>query len=150
MKTSQINPKYIAWLSADDMHEASKKWLSELYFTADEHLFFQDLVKTYTLLLVNTETFSNTVEIIDALNRSQKRNNELIEIIKTHENDLEVIVDDINQPKEESAYKSEHRELANIMSDFYQEYTSLKSQLFHIIKNVIKKDKQERLLDNKH
>jgi len=149
MKTLQINPKYIEWLSADEMHEASRKWLSELKFIADEHLFFQDLVKTYTLLPVNSEEFSDTVEIVDALNKSQRRNNELIEIVKTHENDLEVIVNNINQPKEESAYKSEHRGLIVVMSDFFEEYGSLKSQLFQIIKDLIKKDKQQRLLENK-
>lgn len=143
------NVKYIEWISADEMHEASKKWLSELKFIADEHLFFQDLIKTYTLQILNTEEFSDTLEITDALNRSQKRNNELIEAIKTHENDLEVMVDGIDQPNEEARYKKEHKGLVLIVGDFYKEYTTLKTQLFKIIKNVIKKGKQERLLDKK-
>ena len=149
MKAIQINPKYIEWISADEMHEASKKWLSELQFIADEHLFFQDLVKTYRLQLLNTDEFSDTVEIIDVLNRSQKRNNELIKIVRDHENGLEIMVDGINQPKEESTYKSDHKQLVETMSEFYKEYTDLKTQLFQVIKSGIKKEKQEHLLDNK-
>ena len=149
MKTIQINTKYIEWISAEEMHEGSKKWLSELQFMADEHLFFQDLVKTYTLQLLNTEEFSDTVEIIDVLNRSQKRNNELIELVKYHEKGLKIMVDGIDQPKEESAYKSDHKQLVITMSEFYKEFTDLKTQLFQIIKSSIKKDKQERLLGNK-
>lgn len=149
MKTIQINPKYIEWISAEEMHEASKKWLSELLFIADEHLFFKDLVKTYTSQLLNTEEFTDTVEIIDILNNSQKRNNELIKIVQKHENDLEIMLDGINQTKDETTYKKEHKELVKTMSDFYKEYTSIKTQLFEITKQAIKKDKEERLQDEK-
>jgi hypothetical protein len=149
MKTIQINTKYIEWISAEEMHEASKKWLSELLFIADEHLFFQDLVKTYTLQLLNSEEFSDTVEIIDVLNRSQKLNNELIELVRDHEKGLEIMVDGVNEPKEESVYKIEHKQLVKTMSEFYKEFTDLKTQLFQITKSAIKKDKEERLLDKK-
>ncbi len=112
-------------------------------------MFFQDLVKTYTLQLLNSKEFSDTVEIIDVLNRSQKQNNELIEIIRDHERGLEIMVDGVDQPKEESVYKSEHKQLVETMSEYYKDYTAIKEQLFQVIKSAIKKDKEERLLDKK-
>lgn len=149
MKMIEINPEYIEWISAEEMHGNSKKWLSELQFIVDEHLFFQDLVKTYTPQLLNTEELSDTVEIIDVLNRSQKRNNELIEMVKNHEKKLEIMVDGIDEPKEESAYKSEHKQLIETMSGFYKEYTTIKEQLFQVIKSAIKKEKEERAIDER-
>ncbi len=149
MKTIQTQANYVEWLSADQMHEASKEWLSELKFIKDEHLFFEDLIKSYTLQLISPEKFSNNKEIIDALNRSQKKNNFFIEAVKIHENELKIMVDGINQLREEEAYKKEHRGLIIEISEFKKNYISLKMQLFDILKTIKKEEKQRRLLDRR-
>ncbi len=41
METQHTSSKYVEWLSAEQMHLASKEWLSELLFIKDEHLFFE-------------------------------------------------------------------------------------------------------------
>jgi len=147
MKKSQL--KYIEWLDTDEMHEASKEWLSELNFIKDEHLFFEDLVTQFTSQLLAFGNFSNNKEIVDAINRSQKRNNTLIEAIKIHENELQVMVDGIDQLEEEKAYTKEHSDLIIATTDFLKEYRTLKTQLFDIIKNIKKEDKNRHLLDRK-
>jgi|GEM_PF-301040 len=149
MTTTQMNTKYVEWFSADEMHKHAQGWLSELEFVKDEHLFFEDLVKTYTLQLIETKKFSENKEIIDAINRSQKRNHLLIEAIKVHSNELEIMVDGIDQPKEEESYKKEHRNLIILVSDFLKEYRTLKSQLFSLFEDILKKEKQQRLLDKR-
>ena len=101
--------KYAEWISAEQMHEDSKEWLSELLFIKDEHLFFDDLIKSFTLQLLEPEKFSDNIEIIDILNKSEKRNNLLIEAIRVHENDLQIIVDGVNQLNEEKVYKKSHQ-----------------------------------------
>jgi hypothetical protein len=131
------------------MHEASKEWLSELNFIKDEHLFFEDLVTQFTSQLLAFDNFSNNKEIVDAINRSQKRNNTLIEAIKIHENELQVMVDGIDQLEEEKAYTKEHSDLIIATTDFLKEYRTLKTQLFDIIKNIKKEDKNRHLLDRK-
>jgi hypothetical protein len=147
MKKSQL--KYIEWLDTDEMHEASKEWLSELNFIKDEHLFFEDLVTQFTSQLLAFDNFSNNKEIVDAINRSQKRNNTLIEAIKIHENELQLMVDGIDQLEEEKAYTKEHSDLIIATTDFLKEYRTLKTQLFDIIKNIKKEDKNRHLLDRK-
>lgn len=147
MKTTQAHAKMVEWLSADDMHEASKLWLSELRFAKDEYAFFDDLVKSYTLQLIDTKHFPESQKIIDGLIKIEKKTDLLIEAIKTHENELEIMVDAINQPKEEEAYKREHRNLIVIMSEFQKEYRTFKTKLFKLIKTVIKEGKQKRLLE---
>ena len=149
MKTTHTNSKYVEWLSAEEMHEASKEWLSELLFIKDEHLFFEDLIKSYTLQLIEPEKFSDNKEVIDILNRSQKRNNLLIEAIKVHENELQIIVDGVNQLKEEKAYRNSHQGLIKEIKEFQTNYRNLKTQLFDIIKSIKKEDKRNHLLDNK-
>ncbi len=149
MKTIQTQANYVEWLSADQMHEASKEWLSELRFIKDEHLFFEDLIKSFTLQLISPEKFSHNKEIIDAINRSQKKNNFFIEAVKVHENKLEIMVDGVNQLKEEEAYKKEHRDLIIKISEFKKNYRILKTQLFDILKTIKKEEKQRRLIDRR-
>lgn len=149
MKTIQTQVKYVEWLSAEEMHDASKEWLSELRFIKDEHLFFEDLITTYTSLIIESGKFSDTTEIADAINKSEKQNNLLIEAVKVHENKLQIMVDGIDQLKEEKAYTKEHSDLIIAISDFLKEYKSLKTQLFDIIKSIKKEDKFRHMIDKK-
>jgi hypothetical protein len=149
METTQTNPKYVEWLSAEEMHKGSKEWLSQLEFIKDEHLFFEDLIKTYTLQLLLPKKFAHNKQVIDALNESQKRNDLLIEAVKIHKNELQIMVDGINQIKKEEAYKKDHTVLIIEFSNFLKHYRSLKLELFGIIKNIKKEGKARRLLDRK-
>jgi len=149
MKTIQTHARYVEWLSAEEMHKGSKEWLSELEFVKDEHLFFEDLVKTFILQLIQPEKFANNKEIIDALNKSKKRNNLLIEAIRLHESALHIMVDGIDQLNEEEAYKKEHRGLIIKISEFLKHYRTLKMQLFDAVKKIKKEEKQKLLIDRK-
>ncbi len=149
MKTIQNYTNYIEWLSADQMHEASTEWLSELRFIKDEHTFFEDLITTFTSQLIESGQFSDNMEIIDAINRSEKQNNVLIEAIKIHENELKIMMDGIDQLEEEKTYTKEHRDLTMLIAEFLKEYKSLKTQLFDIIKSIKKEEKQNHLIDKK-
>ena len=149
MKTQQTYTHYIEWLSAEQMHEASIEWLSELRFIRDEHLFFEDLITTFTSPIISSGKFSDTKEIIDAIYKSEKENNALIEAIKTHENKLQIMVDGKNQLKEEKAYTTEHKNLIVTISGFLKNYKSLKAQLFKIIKDIKKEEKLKHLIDRR-
>ncbi|WP_178984196.1 hypothetical protein [Winogradskyella helgolandensis] len=149
MKTKQTPLRYVEWLSAEEMHTASKEWVSELKFIKDEHLFFEDLVTEFTSQLIASGNFSDSKEIVDAINRSEKQNDMLIDAVKIHENELQIMVDGIDQKEEEKTYINEHRDLITAISEFLKEYKSLKTQLFDIIKNIKKEEKRNLLLDRK-
>lgn len=150
MKTTQTSKqtRYVEWLSPEEMHHGSQDWLSELRFIKDEHLFFGDLIKSYTLQLISIEKFSRSTKVIEAINKSQKKNGLLIKAIIMHINNLKIMVDGIDQLKEEEAYKKEHRRLIIEISNYLKNYRLLKTQLFDIIKNIKKEDKN-RLIDKK-
>ena len=125
MKTHDI----IEFLSAEEMHKASLGWLRELEFIKDEHLFFEDMITSFSLQLIQNKGFEQNVEIIDVINASQKRNNSLIKIIKKHDKNLRLLVDGIDQIKEETVYKQEHRNLIEVINE-----------------HLIKKEKQKKLM----
>ncbi|AXP82283.1 hypothetical protein CJ739_3221 [Mariniflexile rhizosphaerae] len=143
---THLKTKHVEWLNAEEMHKHTQDWLSELEFVKDEHIFFEDLVKTHTLQIIDTKKFSKYQEIIETIKHFEKRNNSLIKAIKVHGNALKIMVDDVNQPKEEKVYKKEHENLIIQVSEFLKDYQSLKSQLFTEVKNILKKEKQQRLL----
>lgn len=144
---TQFKTKHVEWFNAEDMHRQVHDWISELEFVKDEHHFFEDLVKTYTLQIIDTKKFSEYKEIIDSIKHSERRNNVLIDAIKVHSNELKIMIDGVNQPKEEGNYKKEHRNLIVLVGEFLKDYQSLKFRLFTAIKNILKKDKQQRLLE---
>jgi len=147
MKTTYTTAKYVEWLSAEIMHKNSIEWLSDLEFMKDEQLFFDDLIKTYTLQLIDSKHFKESKSIIDTLSKLQKKTDALIKYVKNHKNDLKIMVDGIDQPKEEADYKNEHRRLIVEINDFVKEYRVLKATLFSLIKNIKKEEKQKRLID---
>jgi hypothetical protein len=149
MKPIQTQAHYTKWLTAEQMHDDSKEWLSELNFIRDEHLFFIDLITTFTMQLVASKKFASNKEVIDTLNRSQKRNHSIIEAVKIHENQLQIMVDGVDELAKEKAYIKEHRDLIIVITEFLKEYQALKKQLFTIIKNIKKEEKQKRLIDRK-
>lgn len=146
MKTKSKTPKYIAWLSAETMHNTSRKWLSELEFAKDEQLFFDDLVKSYTLQFIDSKHFEESKYIVTQLNKLQKNTDKLIETIKKHERELKIMVDGIDQIELEKAYKDEHGTLIIKVGDFLKAYRKLKMQLFNLVKAILKDKKQKRLL----
>ena len=146
MKTINDNAKYEVWLNAEVMHNASREWLSELNFVNDEQLFFDDLVVSYTLQLIDSKHYKDSKELINRLSALQLETKTLIGAVKKHEKELEVMVDGIDQPEEEVRYKEAHRALILEMGDFMKRYKTLKKSLFALIKNIIKEGKQKRLL----
>jgi hypothetical protein len=147
MKFIKPKPKYVEWLNAEEMHQASRAWVSELEFIKDEQHFFEDLIKSYTLQLIDSDNFSKSKTIVETLNKLQKKNKVLLKAVKNHENKLEIMVDGIDEPEKEKEYKNIHRELIIKINNYFKAYKVLKTNLFEIVKEAIKKQKQKLLLD---
>ena len=147
MNVKEKTHRYIEWISPDDMHEESVQWLSELKFARDEQLFLNSLVKYYTIQLADVENYEKSKEIVGHILDAENEVKILIKKIQTHENQLEIMIDDIDQPKMERAYKETHKELMTYMQNYLERYRGLKKQLFTLISKVIKKEKQKRLLN---
>jgi hypothetical protein len=149
MKTIHTNAKHTEWLSADEMHFESKKWLSELEFCKEEQIFFEDLIKSFTLPILENNHFEESKTLINKLTKIVKQTQTLINAVMSHEKELSIMVDGINQIEEETAYRKEHRNLIELISEFKRRYQVIKTQLFDLIKVVMQENKQKHLIDKK-
>lgn len=149
MKTTHTNrsTKFIELLSIEDMHSNSKEWLSELNFIKDEQLFLEDLIKSFTLQLIELQDFTKNKKIIDAISDSSKENEALLKVVKKHESKLEALVDGTNQLQKEKLYKEKHTDLTLTIHQFLTDYKLLKLAFFKVIKKIKKTQKQKRLLN---
>jgi hypothetical protein len=146
MKTIHTKAKHTEWLSADDMHDASKLWISELAFFTEEQIFLEDLIKSYTLELIDKNHFEESKAIVDKLSTLVKETKVLSNAVKSHEAELSIMVDGVDQLKDEANYRKEHRNLIELIGEFKKRYQSIKTRLFDLIKLVMKEGKQKRLL----
>ena len=146
METKSNKRKFREWFSADELHEESKKWFSELKFAKDEQKFLNNMVKDYTLDIIDSDMFKTIQPVVESLNKSEKDLVDLFKKVQLHENQLQIMVDDVNQEKMEEAYLDTHNDLAMEVQDYFETYRDSKTKIFDIVSNVIKR-KQKRLLN---
>ena len=60
---------------------------------------------------------------------------------------MEIMLDDVDQPKMEKAYIATHKDLLIAMQAYTVNYREIKDRLFKVVSEVIKKGKQKRLLN---
>ena len=143
----ETTPRYIEWISPEEMHKATLSWVSELKFARDEQLFLNSLVKSYTPELIEHEIYDKSKELVIGILDAEKELTGLLKEVQVHENQLEIMIDDVDQPKMEKAYRDSHLDLVKRMDTYLAAYRSLKKQLFDLLINIIKKGKQNRLLN---
>ena len=147
METDKTKYRFVEWLSAEEMHEASAQWLSELKFISDEQLFLNNLVTSYTSQLLSSDVFKESKEIIGQLQKAEREVEILLKKVQTHAGQLEIMVDGVDQLKMEKAYIATHKELLIGMRKYKGSYREIKERLFKLVSSVLKKDKQKRLLN---
>ncbi|WP_437395831.1 hypothetical protein [Flagellimonas lutimaris] len=147
METKSNKRKFREWFSADELHEESKKWFSELKFAKDEQKFLNSMVKDYTLDIIDSDMFQTIQPVVESLSKSEKDLVDLFKKVQLHENQLQIMVDEVNQEKMEEAYLDTHNDLAMEVQDYFEKYRDSKTKIFDIVSNVIKRKKQKRLLN---
>ena len=146
MKTQSKN-KMVEWYGADRMHEMSKTWLSDLNFIKDEQVFLEELITDYTQLIIDDEVLVRAQDAATALLRTERGNEKLITALVAHEKDLELMVDGKNELDKEEKYKADHLAFITQVSSFFYDYKAVKSEIFNLVKTLMKRDKQDHLLN---
>jgi len=141
------NIKYIESKSPDELHVESLNWISELKFIKDEQRFLNDLLKSFTLQLLENQEFSKNREIINNLTKIRKGGEQLLKKLINHENELLILVDGIDQIKEEKHYRFLHSTYLLEVTNYFNDYKSLKKEIFRVVKQILKQEKQKRLLN---
>lgn len=147
MKTILPDIKYIESKSPEELHVESLNWISELKFIKDEQRFLDELLKSYTIQLIEKQDFSKNKDIISHLSKLEKDGQELLKKIINHENELLILVDGIDQIKEEKHYRFLHRTYIMQVTNYFNEYKDVKREIFEVVKRIMKHEKQKRLLN---
>ncbi len=147
MQAKKLKYGYVEWLSAQEMHEDTLRWMSELNFTRDEQLFLNNLIKSYTLELTDAKIFEESKKLINGILHAEKDIVVLMKRVQAHENQLEIMVNDVDELKMEKAYLETHWELLNETEKYLVDYRTLKKNLFELVSKVMKAQKQKRLLN---
>lgn len=146
MENKAYNYRYIEWKTPDEMHFSSLQWKSELNFIKDEHRFFEDMLKEYTMPIIESQLFSRVKELIEQLTLSRKDLNELEKRVIKHINRLQRLIDDVDEPKEGRVYRQEHKNILNDVTHYSRQYKRLKREIFEAVSKALKQQKQKRLL----
>ncbi len=146
MNTKNQKRKYVEWLSAEELHHESLRWISILHFAGDEQRFLNNLVKENTLDLVDPKVFRKVKPVIAKIDTLEKKLKTLLRRVQLHENQLQIMVDDVDQLKMESAYLETHADLSQEVLDYFEAYRASKTRIFKIISSIMKKRRQKRLL----
>ncbi|MDR6301542.1 hypothetical protein [Mesonia maritima] len=145
MKTS-THLKYIKAHDPEGLHEDTTQTLSELAFIEDELHFLRDLITENTLELIVGKPFEESRKLAEKLSSLENKEKALLKELKQHHNNLELLLDDIEVPNEVKDYKDTHYKLMMKVINFYAEVKSVKRNIFKIIAENRKKNKEKRLL----
>jgi hypothetical protein len=148
MNTNSTKYRYVEWLSAKEMHEHSKEWLSELSFIREEQLFLKHLIESFALKPLDKIGIGRLLDFEKALEGSKHRLDSLYKQVQKHDNQLEIVTDDVNQLDMERAYRSTHRGLLMKVNKYLLEYRTVKDRGFAKLKAILKKGKIKKALGN--
>lgn len=146
MKNKDVKFRYIEWKTPDEMHFSSVQWQSELKFYKDEHRFFEDMLKEYTMPILESRLFSQIKELINTLTDSRDALDSLQQTVNNHTNRLQRLIENIDEPKEGKLYRQEHKRILKEINAYAKDYKHLKMEIFEAVSQALKQQKQKRLL----
>lgn len=148
MSTHKSQYSYREWFSADEMHEHSKKWFSELAFIKDEQQFLTQLIQSFAVKPISKEEFGHLSDFKKALAENQRTLKPLFEQVKKHMNQLEIMIDGVNQLEMEQAYQKTHQKLSAKTNEYLLNYRKVKEKGFVQLTSILKATKPKIPLGN--
>lgn len=148
MVTKKTNIDHIEWFDAEEMHEHSKKWFSELSFIKDEQQFLKNLIQTFAIKPLNKIQFGRIDGFKKAIEENEYRLELLFKKVQKHMNQLRIMVDDVNQLDMEKAYRKTHRKLNSLVNVYLLDYRTVKQRGFIKLTSILKAEKEKTALGN--
>lgn len=138
--------RYMEWKTPEEMHFSVLQWISSLDFIRDENKFLEEILKEFTIPLLEAHFLNKAKDLVTRLSLVEQQEQELSKKLSLHRNNLKIMTDGMDPPEEENKYKEEHKNLDQEISSFTEKYRVLKKEIFEMISVSLKKQKQGRLL----
>lgn len=127
------------------LHRISQRWIADLTFLNDENAFLQDLINLHFIDLCNYDLLPTTRKFSARIAKASKKNNLLLMQLQTHEKQLATLFES-EHFKGESNFRKSHKKLAKSFDQHVQSNKIVKNRVFSIIKQIMKHQKQKKLL----
>ncbi len=128
---------YIEWFDAQEMHEHSKEWFSELSFIKEEHLFLNNLITSFIIKSLDKKDFERLEDFKKSIAENQRRVIPLLKRVQKHMNQLEIIMDEVNQLEMEKAYKKTHKKLLMEVNQLGIDFRTIKQRGYSKLKTCL-------------
>ena len=145
MKEKNSIYKFVQWCSPEELHKSCLDWISHLEFIKIEQVFLNDVIKNYTLNLLEDTLYQKTVRLSNQLQQEEKQIAQLLEKLKIHRNGLMLMLDGVDQIEQEKKYREDHFQLKVEMASYEFDYRCTKEELFDMITVLIKQRKPKQL-----
>ena len=130
--------------SAEELHNDSRNWNSEIEFINDEMRFLDHLLASRYIDFLEYDLEKETQKLAKSIDEEKKIGNELHNLIVNHE----VVLADLIKTDSVEAnthYKDLHQKLESEMFFYTKKYRKLKRKIFSLVESVIRKRGQKKL-----
>jgi hypothetical protein len=131
--------------SAEELHEDSKNWNSEIEFIHIEMRFLNNLLASKYIDFLEYDLEKETKKLASNIKEEKRIGNELHDLIVKHENSLADLIQ-TNSVKANTHYKDIHKKLESEMLFYTKKYRKVKRQIFKLVEEIMKKKAQKKLM----
>jgi hypothetical protein len=142
-KTS--NYRFVQWSSPEELHGDCLLWMSKLRFIKDEQGFLNDLIKNYTLQFLSEDLYERATHFISRLQQEENDVIKLLEKVQNHCNGLQILLDGVDEIREEKKYKESHYYRKMEVIVYEQEFQKTKKEIFNMVKRIMRKESIKRI-----
>jgi len=125
-------------IGIEELHQESKKWLSDLNFMADEIIFFDHLLNSYVFEPDTPLLFEDLQKYQGRLKESKKLCTKVIEDIVEHENKLGGLLEILNSTLDQ-AYQTKHLKNRIEIEVCLNDFRRLKKELYVYASGILRK-----------
>lgn len=139
--------EYLDQASLDQLHRASRAWLSEIEFWKNEVQFLSNLASKDLMAFIAKEKISRATEVFAILKTWQKTElPSLKEMVALHERHLGVLLENPFNG-DDTAFRLEHGKIEQKISAFMADFRKMKQEIFQVEEEIMLEEKTKNQLE---
>jgi len=145
MKTKIKKDWYGRLKSAEELHNDSKLWISEIDFIKDEIRFLNNLLSSNYIQLLDSGFNKKTTTLVKGISDTKITANTFCKLIKDHKNKLSILIES-KSVTSNIHYFETHKKLEIEINNFLLKYRKTKKQIFKILDAIMTKKGIKKLI----